>query len=293
MSLREGRQGEWERGEGIIMDAIVTAGGIPLPEEPLYPATQGHPKALVDIAGKPMIQWVLDALTQSTVIENVILVGLSEKSDVTCGKPLYFIPNQGKMLENLRAGAVKALEINKKAKHVLLVSSDIPAISGEMVDWAVNTAMQTDEDIYYNIIQREVMEKRFPSSKRSYTRLKDMVVCGGDMNVGRLGLLTSEDTDLWEKITSARKNPLMQAGLIGFDTLFLLLFRQLTLEKAAANIMKRLKITGRAIVCPYAEIGMDIDKPHQLEILRADLAKAQRRKNKTVPKKAAVKKAAS
>jgi len=293
MSLREGRQGEWERGEGIIMDAIVTAGGIPLPEEPLYPATQGHPKALVDIAGKPMIQWVLDALTQSSVIENVILVGLSEKSDVTCGKPLYFIPNQGKMLENLRAGAEKVLEINKKARHVLLVSSDIPAISGEMVDWAVNTAMQTDEDIYYNIIQREVMEKRFPSSKRTYTRLKDMEVCGGDMNVGRLGLLTSEDTDLWEKITNARKNPLMQAGLIGFDTLFLLLFRQLTLEKAAANIMKRLKITGRAIVCPYAEIGMDIDKPHQLEILRADLAKAQRRKNKTVPKKAAVKEATS
>jgi GTP:adenosylcobinamide-phosphate guanylyltransferase len=273
------------------MDAIVTAGGIPLPEEPLYPATQGHPKALVDIAGKPMIQWVLDALTQSTVIENVILVGLSEKSDVTCGKPLYFIPNQGKMLDNLRAGAEKVLEINSKARHVLLVSSDIPAISGEMVDWAVNTAMQTDEDVYYNIIQREVMEKRFPSSKRTYTRLKDMEVCGGDMNVGRLGLLTSEDTDLWEKITNARKSPLKQAGLIGFDTLFLLLFRQLTLEKAAANIMKRLKITGRAIVCPYAEIGMDIDKPHQLEILRADRAKAQRRKNKTVPKKAAVKEA--
>jgi GTP:adenosylcobinamide-phosphate guanylyltransferase len=273
------------------MDAIVTAGGIPLPEEPLYPATQGHPKALVDIAGKPMIQWVLDALTQSTVIENVILVGLSEKSDVTCGKPLYFIPNQGKMLDNLRAGAEKVLEINSKARHVLLVSSDIPAISGEMVDWAVNTAMQTDEDIYYNIIQREVMEKRFPSSKRTYTRLKDMEVCGGDMNVGRLGLLTSEDTDLWEKITNARKSPLKQAGLIGLDTLFLLLFRQLTLEKAAANIMKRLKITGRAIVCPYAEIGMDIDKPHQLEILRADRAKAQRRKNKTVPKKAAVKEA--
>jgi GTP:adenosylcobinamide-phosphate guanylyltransferase len=273
------------------MDAIVTAGGIPLPEEPLYPVTQGHPKALVDIAGKPMIQWVLDALTQSTVIENVILVGLSEKSDVTCGKPLYFIPNQGKMLDNLRAGAEKVLEINNKARHVLLVSSDIPAISGEMVDWAVNTAMQTDEDIYYNIIQREVMEKRFPSSKRTYTRLKDMEVCGGDMNVGRLGLLTSEDTDLWEKITKARKSPLKQAGLIGFDTLFLLLFRQLTLEKAAANIMKRLKITGRAIVCPYAEIGMDIDKPHQLEILRADLAKAQRRKNKNVPKKATVKEA--
>jgi len=256
------------------MDAIVTAGGIPLPEEPLYTATQGHPKALVDIAGKPMIQWVLDAISQSTVIENVVLVGLSEKSDVKCEKAIHFIPNQGKMLDNLRAGAEKVLEIDKKAKHVLLVSSDIPAITGEMVDWVVNTAMETDEDVYYNIITREVMEKRYPSSKRTYTHLKDMDVCGGDMNVGRLALLTSEETDLWERITNARKSPLKQAGLIGFDTLFLLLLRKLTLEKAASNIMKRLKITGRAIVCPYAEVGMDIDKPHQLEILRADLAKS-------------------
>jgi len=273
------------------MDAIVTAGGIPLPEEPLYPETQGHPKALVDIAGKPMIQWVLDALSESKIVENVVIVGLTEKSSVTCKKSFHFIPDQGKMIENLRAGAEKVLELNPKAEYVLIVSSDIPAISGEMVDWTVNTAMQTDEDIYYNIIQREVMEKRFPSSKRTYTRLKDMDVCGGDMNVGRISLILEEDTDLWEKITNARKSPLKQAGLIGFDTLFLLLFRQLTLEKAAANIMKRLKITGRAIVCPYAEIGMDIDKPHQLEIMRADLAKAQRRKNKTAPKKAAVKKA--
>jgi nitrite reductase/ring-hydroxylating ferredoxin subunit len=37
------------------MDAIVLAGGIPLPEDPLYPYTQGHSKALVDIAGKPMV----------------------------------------------------------------------------------------------------------------------------------------------------------------------------------------------------------------------------------------------
>ncbi|PIX47471.1 MAG: hypothetical protein COZ54_01230 [Anaerolineae bacterium CG_4_8_14_3_um_filter_59_70] len=245
----------------------------------------------MDIAGKPMIQWVLDALSESKIVENVVIVGLTEKSSVTCKKSFHFIPNQGKMIENLRAGAEKVLELNPKAEYVLIVSSDIPAISGEMVDWTVNTAMQTDEDIYYNIIQREVMEKRFPSSKRTYTRLKDMDVCGGDMNVGRISLILEEDTDLWEKITNARKSPLKQAGLIGFDTLFLLLFRQLTLEKAAANIMKRLKITGRAIVCPYAEIGMDIDKPHQLEIMRADLAKAQRRKNKTAPKKAAVKKA--
>ncbi len=96
---------------------------------------------------------------------------------------MYFVSNQGKMVENLQAGARKALEINKKAEYVLIVSSDIPAITGEMVDWVVKTAMETKLDVYYNVIQREVMEKRFPGSKRTWTRLKEMEVCGGDMNV--------------------------------------------------------------------------------------------------------------
>ena len=56
------------------------------------------------------------------------------------------------------------------------------------------------------------------------------------------------------------------------------------MEKAVEKVARRLKITGRGILCPYAEVGMDIDKPHQLEMLRVDLAKAMRRKTKTAPK---------
>ena len=40
---------------------------------------------------------------------------------------------------------------------------------------------------------------------------------------------------------------------------------------------KRIGIRGRAIVWPHAEPCMDVDKPHQLELLRADLASVQRK----------------
>jgi GTP:adenosylcobinamide-phosphate guanylyltransferase len=269
------------------MDAVVTAGGIPLPEEPLYPLTQGHPKAMLDMAGKPMIQWVLDALTEAKSVENVILVGLTEKSGLKCGKKMYFVPNQGKIVENLQAGARKAMEINKKAKHVVLVSSDLPGITGEMVDWTVSTAMQTDEDIYYSVVKREVMDKRYPGSKRTFTHLKDMEVCGGDLNVARLKFLAGGDTDVWTRITDARKSPLKQAALVGFDTAFLLLIGQLTLAKAVETVTSRLHLTGRAIVSPYAEVGMDVDKPHQLELVRDDLKKRLRKAAGPAPKKKA------
>jgi GTP:adenosylcobinamide-phosphate guanylyltransferase len=262
------------------VDAIVTAGGIPLPEEPLYPATQGNSKAMLDIAGKPMIQWVLDALDQSKNIERVIIVGLTEKSNVKCRKPVFFVSNQGKMVENLRAGAEKALQVNPKAEYALIVSSDIPGITGEMVDWVVDTAMQTREDVYYNVIKRDVMEKRYPDCKRTWTKLKDMEVCGGDMNVGRLGMVVGDENELWDKITDARKSPLKQAALIGFGTALRLLSGKLTLKKAEESIMGRLNITGRAIVCPYAEVGMDVDKLFQLEIMRADLKKRLKKAEK-------------
>ena len=70
------------------MDAIVTAGGVPLPGDPLYVYSNGNSKALIDISGKPMVQWVLDALGESKKVDNVIVIGLSPKS----GRQAHCIP---------------------------------------------------------------------------------------------------------------------------------------------------------------------------------------------------------
>ncbi len=256
------------------MDAIVTAGGIPLPEDPLYPYANGEPKALIDVAGKPMIQWVLDALSEAQHIERVIVVGLSPKSGVSCKKPLYFLSNQGNMLANILAGVRKVLELNPQAEYVLIVSSDIPGIKPFMVDWLIETAMQTQDDVYYGVVPREVMEKRYPNSKRTYTRLKDGEVCGADINIAHVRMAT-QHLDLWERLIGNRKSPLKQAAILGLDTLFLLLTRRMTLQEAVERVRKRIGIRGRVIVWEHAEAGMDVDKPHQLELLRADLSREQ------------------
>ena len=253
------------------MDAIVTAGGIPQPGEPLYEYTLGASKAMLDVVGKPMIQWVIDALEGAQTIDSILIIGLPSESEIVSTKVTARIPNQGGMVDNIRAGVNKVLELKPGAEHVLLVSSDIPTITSEMVDWVVNTALQTDLEAYYNVIPREVMEKRFPGSKRSYTRLRDKEICGGDMNLIKTSLVT-QNVELWNKLVASRKNVFKQAALIGYDTLFLLLFRLVDLDGAVKKATKRLHLTGRAVVCPYAEVGMDVDKPFQLELVRADLS---------------------
>ena len=258
------------------MDAIVTAGGIPRPEDPLYTYSNGDSKALIDVAGKPMVQWVLDALGQAKKVDNVIIVGLSPKSGVTCRKPLYYVSNQGRMLANIVAGVNKTLELNKKNKYVLIVSSDIPAVKSEMVDWLINTCMETKDDLYYGVCPRDVMEARFPDSKRTYTHLKDMDVCGADMNITHVRMAT-EHLDMWESLIGSRKSPLRQAGIIGLGTLFALFTRRLTLDDAVRRVYERIGVKGRAIIWSHAEPCMDVDKPSQLELLRADLAEQQSR----------------
>ena len=252
------------------MDAVITAGGIPQPDEMLYHFTQGKPKALLDICGKPMVQWVLDALGGAKRVENVVLIGLSEENGVTCSKPLTFIPNKNSMIENLLAGINKVLEINPSATRALLVSSDIPGINSGMVDWEVETTLLADVDLCYNAVKREGMEARYPGSKRTYTRLKGMQVCGGDMNVVRTSV-ASMNTDIWEKLIASRKNPFKQASIIGFDTLLLALLGVISLDQTVKKATSRLHMSGKAVICPYAEVGMDVDKPLQLELMRADL----------------------
>ena len=258
------------------MDAIIIAGGIPNPEDPLYEFLKGDAKALVDVAGKPMVQWVLDALGGAKQVENVILVGLSSKTELSCQKPLHYVSNQGRMLANIVAGVNKSLELNKRTQYVLVVSSDIPALKAEHVDWLVDTAMQTKDDLYYGVCPRDVMEARFPNSKRTYTHLKDMDVCGADINITHVRMAT-EHLDMWESLIGSRKSPLRQAGIIGLGTLLALVARRLTLEDALARVCGRIGIKGRAIIWQHAEPCMDVDKPHQLELLREDLAEQQRK----------------
>ena len=256
------------------MDAIVIAGGIPKPDQPLYEYTQGIPKALLEIAGKPMVQWVLDALGNAKHVENVIIIGLDDADSVTCAKPTYHIANQGRMLANIAAGIAKMREINPKAEYVISASADIPAVTGEMIDWLVETALETRHDIYYGVVKKEVMEARYPGSNRTFTKLKDMELCGADLHVAHHSMTTDpEHLSKWEVLIGKRKSPLKQAATVGLWTLVLLLLGRLSLDDAVKRATKKLNFTGRAVIWPYAEAAMDVDKGHQYEMLRADLEK--------------------
>ena len=253
------------------MDAIVLAGGVPGPDSTLYPYTEGKAKAMLDIGGKFMIQWVLDALHQAETIDGIVIVGCEDRQDeIHSKKIITYIPASEDIIHNFQLGAKAVLEHNPDGESVAVVSSDIPLINSEAVNWIINSSLATNEDIFYSVVEQSQMEKRFPDSARSYVKLRDMNVCGGDLSVIDLDLHKSRE-EFWRKIFEARKSYLHQARLIGFDILVLLLLRRLTFNDTVKRVTRRLDITGKGLLCPYPEIAMDIDKPHQLEIARREL----------------------
>jgi molybdopterin-guanine dinucleotide biosynthesis protein A len=251
------------------MNAIILAGGIPGQKDPLYLYTQGQPKALANIAGKPMIQWVLSALNRSSSIDHLLVVGLDKGSGLICNKPTYYIPDQGGMLDNIKVGLQHNYDTNPTSSHVLVSSCDIPAITPEIVDWRVQNSLNYEADLDYAAVTRKTMEAHFPGANRSYIKFKDYEVCGGDLNIVRVSILKKEY--IWTRLIEARKNVFKQATMIGLDLLFLLLLGRSTLKEAESRVSKRIGIMGRVCLSPYAELAMDVDKPHQLELLHQHL----------------------
>lgn len=254
-----------------MIDALLPTGGVPRPNDPMYALTNGHPKALLEIAGQPMVQWVLDALSKSETVRSVTMIGLDPvAAKLRCDKPLHHVPAQGALIQNLLAGARFASEKYPDAKYGLLVSADIPTVTPQALDWIATTAMQTQADGCYTLIRREDMERRFPSAKRTYFHIKEGAFAAGDVNVVATHIANHLPKQI-QGLIEARKNLFRQASIIGLDLLIPFAFRQIGLERGSRLIAQRLGINGRALVCPYPEVGMDVDKPVQYELLKREL----------------------
>jgi len=252
-------------------DAIVLAGGEVAIDDPLFPESpEGH-RSLIDIHGKPMLQWVIDALSASDSVDEIFVIGLKSEYPLMTTKPLSFLPDEGDIFSNIRSGVCHSSNRHSNPSKCFISSADIPALRSDMVDWLAGCVEENPiPHLYYSVIPQTLMEQQFPNAGRSYVRFKDGAVCGGDLNVIDSDFFTNERT-IWKALTQARKHPLRQAALLGFDSLILAAFHMITLEKAVRKICKRLSLEGTALVSPYAEIGMDADKPQQLEILRRSL----------------------
>lgn len=251
------------------MYAVILAGGKISPGNELWDECKGLPKAMIDIQGKPMIQWVIDAASEASSIEKLIIVGLPEFENLKSEKPVQLLTDEGGIIENLSAAAKFILKEAPQAEYFLSITADIPLISAEIIEKVIAENHEPGFDFFYHIVEKKVMDASFPGVKRTYFKLKDGLYCGGDMHVISPKAFVNP---AYYKFVEYRKNPLKLITMFGYGVLFRMIFWPPSLGLAAKIVNKRTGFSGKAVVCDEPAIGMDVDTLHHLAIAREKLA---------------------
>lgn len=256
------------------MHCLVLAGGSSNPGDPLFPYTNGAPKALLTVGDRTLLEWVVGAVQESRYIDDVTIIGIDPATAAAASlqfkRPVRFLPDEGSMVANMRAGTDYIAQQWPDTGIILGTSADIPTITGAIVDDFIAACEPWDKAIYYNFVTRATMEARFPGANRTFTRLADMEVAGGDMTMAHVNVLR-ENEPLVTAATNARKHPWQVARIVGLRFLLRFLLRRVTLAEIQATVSR---IVGRPVavlLSPHAELAMDADKPHQVDLLRHDL----------------------
>lgn len=256
-----------------MVNAVITAGGLLKPEDPLVellPEYSPQNKVFLRLGDKPVLQWVLDALTATGRVEQIIVVGRSSEEGWTSTKPLIFLPDQGGLIENAIAGLSHSARISPEKSHSLIISGDIPLLEARMVDWVLDHGLPQDADLLFHVVSDTVMEEQFPGSNRTYTALKDARVCGADVHLIAHRVIDSH-FELWKKLAAARKSPLKLAAVFGPGMLLSILMKRYKLKELAGVLSHRLDIDARADFSPFAAMGMDVDKQNQFQLVSEEL----------------------
>jgi len=251
-------------------DAIILAGGESSGE--LKKIAPYDNEALIIIGNYPMIYYVYKALRRSSFVRNIIISGPvdSLRSIFPREENLFFVNGGNNAIESF-AHAVEFLKKKEMSSHLLVMPTDIPLITTEAIDDFINQCEGQEADFYYPVTSKEANDLKFPGVSRTYVRLKDGIFTGGNLFLIN-NKIVDQAMDLALQLVERRKSPLAMARLFGFGLVLKYLTKKLSIEKVEKRFHEVVNIRGKAIISLYAEIGVDIDKPSDLEIAQKYLS---------------------
>lgn len=219
-------------------------------------------KAFIKLIGKPMIMYVIDALRSSNKVDKIVIVGEKSKFNSLDTYTDMIIDSNESMLNNISAG-VKHF----KEDDMLLVSTcDIPLLTGEAVADFITRSLESKADLCYPIVNKTTCQLKYPEAKRTYAALKEGQFTGGNLFMLNPAIL-DRCIYIAEQMINYRKSPAKMSKVLGLPFLIKLATGRLSIEEVENRVSKLLNIRGKAIITEYAEIGTDIDKPEDIEII--------------------------
>ncbi len=245
-------------------DAVILAGGENSSE--LKKIAPYDNEALIIIGNYPMIYYVYRALRATPAINNIIVSGPVEalRNILPREDKLFFVEGGENAIDSF-AHAVTILEGKRVSDKVLVVPTDVPFITSEAIEDFLTCCEASKADFYYPLTCKEVNERKYPGVVRTYVRLKEGVFTGGNLFLLRSKLIPA-CLEMGVKLFYRRKNPLAMARLFGVSLVWKYLLGRLSIQMAEKRFYEVVGIRGKGIISSYAEVGVDVDKPCDLQL---------------------------
>lgn len=235
-----------------VVDAVVLAGGDGAIIDPTV-----RIKGLVPVAGKPMVEWVVSALRAADTVGGIaVVVPTAENLGPWVDLADKIVVSDQRFADNIFAG----VDSFRSDRPTLVTTGDLPALTPEAVDDFVTRSIERFADFSYPLVSEHDMHEQFPGSKRTFVRIVDGRVTGGNMAVLSPALV-ARNRDMGQRLFETRKSPVAMARVLGLGFVVRLVTGHLRPSDVERKMAELLGGTCVALRTSHASIGADVDKP--------------------------------
>ena len=247
--------------------AIVLAGS--RPGRDAFPEAFGTDlKALIPVAGEPMVARPVRALLASEDVGEVIVLRTASDrlADALPDDPRL----QYRTSSDSIASTILALCDDSSTRWPLLVTTaDHALLDTATVDEFCQSA--EGADIAIGVVERKALLRRLPETQRTWLRFR-----GGAYTGANLFALKSPDVrpaiEQWRAVEQDRKKAWRIMSLLGPAVLLTVALRLVSLDEVLAQLSGRLGLKLKAVKLSNPLAGVDVDKPEDHALAEAIIA---------------------
>jgi GTP:adenosylcobinamide-phosphate guanylyltransferase len=148
------------------MDAVVLAAG--RSGEDFQRAFGTEYKCLVEVARRPILHWVLDALHDARAIDRVVVMGPAAPLRAV-GVASATFPNEASSYAETVGAALRVAE----SERVLLIAADVPLVRPAGLDRYIADCLRTEADVCFPVVSWDGMQARLPGARKTWYDLRD------------------------------------------------------------------------------------------------------------------------
>lgn len=226
------------------------------------------PKALIDVAGVPMVLRPLRALLDSGLVDRVKI--LTQDPDML--RPV--LPDHPRVALGRSAGTIAEtigglIHRGEPSYPVLVTTADHALLDPAMIKEFTSAA--DGADLAIGLVEEKRLAARFPGSKRTWIGFK-----GGRYTGANLFAFGSDKViaaiDKWQTVEQDRKKGWRVLAALGPALLVGAVLKLRTVQQSAAAVGRKLGLTIRIVELSDPKAAIDVDKLADLELVQEILA---------------------